>query len=107
MGGITIGMMYFLGIAGVTQNSSVYLGAVGYLYVLFGCALTWILFSFFSDFIKGQADQGEDFCRCGDRDGGPFRNHERDGGYGKFSVGSANWEACPDHISVCAEAASA
>lgn len=54
MGGITIGMMYFLGIAGVTQNSSVYLGAAGYLYVLLGCALTWILFSFFAGFIKGR-----------------------------------------------------
>ena len=54
MGGITIGMMYFLGIAGVTQNSSVYLGAVGYLYVLLGCALTYLLFSFFSEFIKGR-----------------------------------------------------
>lgn len=52
MGGITIGLMYFLGIAGVTQNSSVYLGAVGYLYVLLGCAVTWLIFSFFADFIK-------------------------------------------------------
>jgi stage II sporulation protein GA (sporulation sigma-E factor processing peptidase) len=54
MGGITIGMMYFLGIVGVTRNSSIYLGAAGYLLVLIGCALTWILFSFFADFIKGK-----------------------------------------------------
>ncbi len=54
MGGVTIGMMYFLGIVGVTRNSSVYLGAAGYLYVLLGCALTWIIFSFFAEFIKGK-----------------------------------------------------
>jgi stage II sporulation protein GA (sporulation sigma-E factor processing peptidase) len=54
MGGITIGMMYFLGIVGVTQNSAVYLGALGYLYVMLGCALTWLIFSFFADFIKGR-----------------------------------------------------
>jgi len=54
MGGITIGMMYFLGIAGVTQNSSVYLGALGYLYVLLGCAITYLLFHFFANFIKGR-----------------------------------------------------
>lgn len=54
MGGITIGMMYFSGIAGVTRNSSVYLGIPGYLYIMLGCILTWIIFSFFSDFIKGR-----------------------------------------------------
>lgn len=54
MGGITIGMMYFLGITGVTQNSSIYLGALGYLYVLLGCAMTYFLFHFFADFIKGR-----------------------------------------------------
>lgn len=54
MGGITIGMMYFLGIAGVTQNSSIYLGVLGYLYVLLGCAMTYFLFQFFAEFIKGR-----------------------------------------------------
>jgi stage II sporulation protein GA (sporulation sigma-E factor processing peptidase) len=54
MGGITIGMMYFLGIAGVTQNSAVYMGAWGYLVVLLGCVFTWLIFSFFADFIKGR-----------------------------------------------------
>ncbi|HVI39074.1 MAG TPA: sigma-E processing peptidase SpoIIGA [Anaerovoracaceae bacterium] len=54
MGGITIGLMYFVGIAGVTQNSSVYLGALGYLYVLLGCALTYLIFSIFADFIRGR-----------------------------------------------------
>jgi stage II sporulation protein GA (sporulation sigma-E factor processing peptidase) len=54
MGGITIGMMYFLGIMGVTRNTAVYLGALGYLYVLLGCVLTWLIFSFFSDFIRGR-----------------------------------------------------
>jgi stage II sporulation protein GA (sporulation sigma-E factor processing peptidase) len=54
MGGITIGMMYFLGIAGVTRNSSVYLGAAGYLYILLGCALTFLLFSIFAEFIRGR-----------------------------------------------------
>lgn len=54
MGGITIGTMYFLGIAGVTRNTSVYLGFLGYFYVLLGCALTWMIFSFFTDFIKGR-----------------------------------------------------
>lgn len=54
MGGITIGMMYFLGIAGVTRNSSVYLGAAGYLYILLGCVLTFLLFSVFAEFIKGR-----------------------------------------------------
>lgn len=54
MGGITIGMMYFLGITGVTQNTSIYLGLSGYLYVLLGCVLTWLIFSFFSDFIRSR-----------------------------------------------------
>jgi stage II sporulation protein GA (sporulation sigma-E factor processing peptidase) len=54
MGGITIGMMYFLGIAGVTQNASVYTGIVGYSYILIGCAATWLIFGIFSDFIKGR-----------------------------------------------------
>lgn len=54
MGGITVGMMYFLGIVGVTRNSSVYLGALGYLYVLLGCILTWLMFSIFADFIKSR-----------------------------------------------------
>jgi len=54
MGGITIGMMYFLGIAGITQNSSIYLGALGYLYVFLGSAMTWLIFNFFADFIKGR-----------------------------------------------------
>jgi stage II sporulation protein GA (sporulation sigma-E factor processing peptidase) len=54
MGGITIGLMYFLGIAGVTQNSAVYLGAMGYLYLLPGCVLTWLIFSRFADFIKSR-----------------------------------------------------
>ncbi len=54
MGGITIGMMYFLGIAGVTRNTSVYLGIHGYFYILLGCVMTWLIFSFFADFIKGR-----------------------------------------------------
>lgn len=54
MGGITIGMMYFLGIMGVTQNTAVYLGPMGYVYILFGCILTWIIFSFFAAFVKGR-----------------------------------------------------
>jgi stage II sporulation protein GA (sporulation sigma-E factor processing peptidase) len=54
MGGITIGMMYFLGILGVTRNTTVYMGATGYLYVLLGCAATWLIFSFFADFIRGR-----------------------------------------------------
>jgi Sporulation factor SpoIIGA. len=54
MGGITIGMMYFLGIMGVTQNTAVYLGAAGYLYIVLGCVLTWLIFDFFADFIKGR-----------------------------------------------------
>jgi len=52
MGGITIGMMYFLGFTGVTRNTSVYLGILGYFYVLFGCLITWLIFSFFAGFIK-------------------------------------------------------
>ncbi len=54
MGGITIGLMYFIGIGGVTQNSSIYLGGFGYLYVLFGCTMTYVIFCFFSEFIKGR-----------------------------------------------------
>ncbi len=54
MGGITIGMMYFLGIAGVTRNTSVYLGFLGYFYVLVGCIVTWLIFSFFTQLIKGR-----------------------------------------------------
>ncbi|HWQ77494.1 MAG TPA: sigma-E processing peptidase SpoIIGA [Anaerovoracaceae bacterium] len=54
MGGITIGMMYFLGILGVTRNTAVYMGAAGYLYVLLGCVLTWLIFSFFTEFIRGR-----------------------------------------------------
>lgn len=54
MGGITIGMMYFLGIAGITQNTSVYLGILGYFYILPGCIVTWLIFYFFAGFIKGR-----------------------------------------------------
>lgn len=54
MGGVTIGMMYFLGIAGVTQNSAVYIGVWGYLYVMLGCAFAWLILSLFADFIKGR-----------------------------------------------------
>ena len=52
MGGITIGMMYFLGIMGVTQNTSIYLGTKGYLLLLPGCIMAWLIFSFFAEFIK-------------------------------------------------------
>lgn len=54
MGGITIGLMYFIGFSGVTQNSTVYLGFLGYLYILLGCLLTWFIFSIFAGFIKGR-----------------------------------------------------
>lgn len=54
MGGITIGIMYFLGIMGVTQNTAVYLGPMGYVYILLGCILTWVIFSFFAAFVKGR-----------------------------------------------------
>ena len=54
MGGITIGLMYFLGIWGVTQNSSIYLGGLGYLYIFLGCIVTYFIFYMFSGFIKGR-----------------------------------------------------
>ena len=54
MGGITIGLMYFVGVWGVTQNSSIYLGGLGYLYILLGCMVTYLIFSQFSNFIKGR-----------------------------------------------------
>ena len=54
MGGITIGSMYFLGIGGITRNNSLYLGGSGYLYILFGCALTYFFFRLLSDFIMGR-----------------------------------------------------
>lgn len=54
MGGITIGLMYFTGVMGVTRNASVYLGIGGYLYVLLGCVATWLIFGFFADFIRGR-----------------------------------------------------
>lgn len=54
MGGITIGTMYFIGIGGITQNSSIYMNGFGYLYILLGCSLTYMIFSLFSEFIKGK-----------------------------------------------------
>ncbi len=54
MGGITIGLMYFIGIKGVTQNSSIYMDGFGYLYVLLGCSLTYVIFCVFAEFIKGR-----------------------------------------------------
>jgi len=54
MGGITIGLMYFLGIWGVTQNSAIYLGGLGYIYILLGCIVTYFIFYMFSGFIKGR-----------------------------------------------------
>ena len=54
MGGITIGMMYFLGITGVTQNTAVYSGITGYANILLGCAATWLIFSIFSDLVRGR-----------------------------------------------------
>lgn len=54
MGGITIGLMYFLGIQGVTQNSSVYMNGFGYAYVTLGCLTTYGIFRFFTGFIKGR-----------------------------------------------------
>ncbi|MDD4564540.1 MAG: sigma-E processing peptidase SpoIIGA [Eubacteriales bacterium] len=62
MGGITIGAMYFLGIGGLTRNSSLYLGISGYLYILFGCILTYLLFSLLSDFIKSRLIQERTFA---------------------------------------------
>jgi stage II sporulation protein GA (sporulation sigma-E factor processing peptidase) len=57
MGGITIGMMYFLGIAGMTQNTAVYLGAAGYLYILPGCIATWMILGFLADLIRDRLTQ--------------------------------------------------
>ncbi|MDF2655718.1 MAG: peptidase sporulation factor SpoIIGA [Bacillota bacterium] len=54
MGGITIGLMYFLGIQGVTQNSSIYMNGFGYVYVALGCAMTFGIFHLFAGFIKGR-----------------------------------------------------
>jgi stage II sporulation protein GA (sporulation sigma-E factor processing peptidase) len=54
MGGITIGSMYFLGIAGLTHNSALYLGISGYFYILFGCILTYFFFCLLSGFILGR-----------------------------------------------------
>jgi len=54
LGGITIGLMYFLGIWGLTQNSTVYMGGLGYFYILLGCTLTYFIFTQFSHFIKGR-----------------------------------------------------
>ncbi len=58
MGGITIGMMYFVGVSGVTNNSSLYIEQVTYLNILLGCATAYLILRRFSDFIKGrQLDQ--------------------------------------------------
>lgn len=62
MGGITIGMMYFLGIAGMTQNTAVYLGAAGYLYILPGCIASWMILGFLADLIKGRLTQERTFA---------------------------------------------
>ena len=54
MGGITIGLLYFLGIKGVTQNSSIYMNGYGYVAVMSGCVLTYWIFRRFAAFIKGR-----------------------------------------------------
>lgn len=54
MGGITIGMMYFIGISGVTNNSSLYIEQMSYLNILLGCAIAYLLIHIFADFIRGR-----------------------------------------------------
>ncbi|WP_324823349.1 sigma-E processing peptidase SpoIIGA [Sinanaerobacter sp. ZZT-01] len=54
MGGITIGMMYFIGVSGVTNNSSLYIEQVSYFNILLGCTVAYLIIHIFADFIKGR-----------------------------------------------------
>lgn len=62
MGGITIGAMYLLGIAGLTRNSTLYLGISGYFYILLGCILTYIFFSLLSELIMSRLTKERTFA---------------------------------------------
>ncbi len=61
MGGITIGLMYFTGSYGVTNNTFVYLNHITYLNVLAGCTLTYLLISSFAGWMKDRV-VGSNLC---------------------------------------------
>ena len=52
MGGITIGAVYFLGSAAITQNATVYMDGITYFDIILGCGLTYFSLSMFARFIK-------------------------------------------------------
>lgn len=54
LGGITIGMMYFLGIPGVSNNSSLYIEQISYFNIAIGCAIAYLAINLFAQFIRGR-----------------------------------------------------
>lgn len=52
MGGVTIGLMYFIGAEGVANNTFVYLNHISYINIVAGVVLTYILVSRLARFIK-------------------------------------------------------
>jgi stage II sporulation protein GA (sporulation sigma-E factor processing peptidase) len=54
MGGVTIGVMYFVGLIGVAGIGGFYLGNINYRTVILGMIVTWMLFSVFISFLKGR-----------------------------------------------------
>ncbi len=52
MGGITVGLMYFFGVPGVSGNTSLYIEGVTYLQVVSGCVAAYAGLSLFAGFLK-------------------------------------------------------
>lgn len=57
MGGITIGVVYFMNFSGVTRNSAIYMDGFTYLQVTSGCLLTYLIFYFVASFFKERLTQ--------------------------------------------------
>lgn len=58
MGGVTIGVMYFVGLIGIAGVGGFYLGDISYRIVVLGMAVTWLLFSVFISFLKERLWRG-------------------------------------------------
>lgn len=54
MGGITIGLMYFFEVTGVSSNGAVYMGSIGYLLVTMTAAAAYLMLAIIAGWTKGK-----------------------------------------------------
>lgn len=63
MGGITIGVVYFMQFSGVTRNSAIYMDGFTYLQVTSGCLITYLIFRFVASFLKERITQNRTMAK--------------------------------------------